>query len=257
MKFLLHAFAAAAVILAAPASIAAPRVLNTCATITDPGAYVVGRNINATGDCFVIATDNVNLDFDGFTVTGNGTGAGVSQTLVSLGVGRKGMVVKNGAITGFQVGISLDLSSGARVDNMSVSGNSSIGVWLGDMAAATANTVANNGGAGIVMAQRGLAKGNVVSDNVGGISMASGGNVTGNTVGHNTGGGISVTEGGLVSNNVSRNNTGHGITADCPSLVIGNTTSNNGGDNLHVIGGACDPTSTLCCVQSINNMTMS
>jgi hypothetical protein len=257
MKFLLRVVTAAAVILSLPLdSLAAPRVLNNCTTITDPGAYVVGRNITANGDCIVIATDFVNLDLDGFVLTGNGTGSGISQTLVSLGVGRRGIVVRNGVITNFLHGISLNLSIGARVENMSVAGNSFHGIWLGSMAAAIRNTVTNNGGTGIVLFQRGLAEGNVVSDNAGGISVDSGGNVTGNTVGHNQGGGIFVTEGAVVSNNVSRNNTGNGITADCPSLVIGNTSSNNLGDNLHVIGGACDPDTVTCCVKGVNNMTL-
>ena len=75
MKFLLHACASAAVILASSPSFAAPKVLNNCQTIVEPGAYVVGKNIAASGDCFVIAADNVNLDFDGFVLTGNGTGS--------------------------------------------------------------------------------------------------------------------------------------------------------------------------------------
>jgi hypothetical protein len=44
--------------------------------------------------------------------------------------------------------------------------------------------------------------------------------------------------------------------ADCPSLVIGNTSSLNLAQNLSVIGGACDPTTVVCCVRSINNMTL-
>src|SRR4051812_38813848 len=122
MKFLLRAIAAATVILAACASVAAPRVLNNCTTITDPGAYVLGKNLNATGDCFVIAADFVNLDLDGFTLTGNGTGAAISQLMPTYGVGRRGMVVRNGAVTNFQSGVSLDFSIGGRVEGMTVSG---------------------------------------------------------------------------------------------------------------------------------------
>lgn len=256
MNALLRLALAAAVIASAPLAFAAPRNVNNCTTINEPGAYIVTRNINASGDCLVIAADFVNLDLDGFVISGNGTGAGISQTLVTIGQGRRGMVVRNGTITGFQFGVSLNLSSGARVEAMNVTGNAFHGLWLGDQAAAVKNTVTHNGGTGIVMSQRGLAEGNVVSDNAGGITAGSGGNVTRNTVGHNTGVGIFVTAGGLVSNNVSRNNTGNGITADCPSLVIGNTSSNNLGDNLHVIGGACDPTSVTCCVRSVDNMTL-
>ena len=257
MKSLLNACALAAVFLACASAQAAPRVLNNCTTINESGAYVVGRNISATGDCFVIAADFVNLDLDGFTLTGNGTGAGISQLMPVFGVGgRRGMVVRNGAVTNFQRGVALEFSIGGRVEGMTVSGNTGTAIRLGDNGAAVRNTVMNNGGNGIEIALGGLAEGNQVRDNGVGILMGNGANVTGNTVGHNTGSGIVVFEGGLVSNNSSRNNTGNGIVADCPSLVIGNTSSLNLGQNLSVIGGACDPDAVLCCVRSINNMTL-
>jgi len=256
MNNLLKACALATVILASSLAQAAPRVLNNCTTLTESGAYVVGRNLTATGDCFVIAADFVNLDLDGFTLTGNGTGAGISQLMPVFGTGRRGMVVRNGVVTNFQSGVSLEFSIGGRVEGMTVSGNTGNAIRLGDNGAAVRNTVMNNGGRGIEMALGGLAEGNQVRDNGVGILMGNGANVTGNTVGHNSGSGIVVSEGGLVSNNTSRNNTSNGIVADCPSLVIGNTSSLNLGQNLSVIGGACDPDSVLCCVRSINNMTL-
>ena len=85
MKSLLQACAFAAVILASPISFAAPKVLNNCQAIVESGAYVIGKNITASGDCFVIAADNVNLDLDGFVLTGNGTG---SAFVEQLAVGR-------------------------------------------------------------------------------------------------------------------------------------------------------------------------
>jgi hypothetical protein len=253
MKFLVRSCAALAVILSSLDSSAAPRVLNACSTVTESGAYVVGRNLNATGDCFVIAADFVNLDFDGAIVRGNGNGAAVSQTLVT-GAGRRGIVVRNGFITGFVDGVSLDPSSGVRVENMTVSGNSAVGLKLGDSAAAVNNTVTGNHD-GIMLGIRGLATGNNVSNNVNqGISAGIGGNVSGNTVGQNGATGIFVGEGALVSNNVSRSNS-TGISALCPSLVIGNTATNNA-VNLSAGGGECAPDSAACCVSNVHNMTL-
>lgn len=255
MKSLLHALAAAAVILSTTAPMAAPRVLNTCATITDPGAYVVGRNIAATGDCFVIAADFVNLDLDGFVIAGNGSGSGVVEQLAA---GRKSVTVKNGVITGFLRAVYIPNSTGATVDGLTASGNLSNAITVGDNATATRNQVSANSGTGLVLGFRSLASGNNVSDNTGaGILANNGANITGNTVGHNGGSGISVAEGAVISNNVSRNNTSYGIVADCPSLVIGNTTTNNIGGNLQAIGGACDPNSQTCCVLGVNNMALS
>lgn len=255
MKPLLHLAAAAAVILAAPASAAAPRTLTNCTTITDPGAYVVGRNLSASGDCFVIAADFVNLDLDGFVIAGNGTGSAVVE---QLAVGRKGVTVKNGVITGFLRAIFMGNSAGMTIEGVTATGNMSNAITVGDNATVTRNQVSSNAGTGLVLGFRSLASANNVSDNTGtGILANNGANITGNTIGHNGGSGISVAEGAVISNNVSRNNTSYGIVADCPSLVIGNTTSNNIGGNLQAIGGACDPNSQTCCVLGVNNMTLS
>lgn len=257
MKFLLRIALAAAAMLVCAASLAAPRVLLNCATLTDPGAYVVGRNISATGDCFVIAASFVNLDFDGFVVTGNGTGAAVTQTMVSPTEGRRGIVVKNGAITGFGSGVSLDWSVGARIENMTVSGNTGRGMVLGDGAAAVGNTVTHNGSDGIVFGNRALAQGNNVSNNANsGIYATNGANVTGNTVGQNQASGIYAGEGAVISNNVSRSNGAAGISVTCPSLVFANTASNNQGVNLYAGGSVCEPDSVLCCVRADHNMVM-
>ena len=254
MKVFLRCTAAIAVISSLSFdAFAAPQVLQTCRTITEPGAYVVGRNLTATGDCFVIATDFVNIDFDGTVVRGNGSGAAVTQTLAN-GTGRRGIVVRNGYITGFRDGVSLQDSLGARVEAITVSGNSGVGLKLGDSAAAVNNTSTNNFD-GIALGIRGLATGNNVSNNANqGISAGIGANVTNNTVGQNGATGIFVGEGALVSNNVSRSNT-TGISAICPSLVIGNTASNNT-VNLSGAGGLCEQDSVACCVASVHNMVL-
>src|SRR5690349_12443222 len=111
MKFLHHCCALATVILATSTAQAAPKVLNNCQPITDPGAYVIGKNITAAGDCFVVAADNVNVDLDGFVLTGNGTG---SAFVEQLAVGRKGLSIRNGVVTGFANGVFM-LNSSAMV----------------------------------------------------------------------------------------------------------------------------------------------
>jgi hypothetical protein len=236
------------------AALAAPRVINTCMTITDPGPYVVGRNLGAAGDCLVVAADNVSIDLDGFVLSGNGTGSGVVE---QLAVGRKGVTVRNGVITGFLRAVYMGNSHGMAVDSINAHGNMSNAITVGDNATVTRNRVTGNNGVGILAGFRSLVTGNGVDDNSGsGIYAGIGANVTGNTVGHNGATGISVSEGALVSGNVSRNNSSYGISADCPSLVIGNTSTNNLAENLHAVGGACDPNSQACCVLGVNNMSM-
>jgi hypothetical protein len=232
---------------------AAPRVINSCATLDEPGAYVLGRNVAAAGDCFVIRADFVTLDLDGFVVTGNGTGAAVVE---HLAVGVKGTTVRNGAIRGFVTGIQLGNSSEATIDRVLLTGSSFTAIIAGDTATVTASKVVRNGG-GISLGQRGVVTGSTVNDNQGtGIRVGLGGKVSGNAVGRNSADGISGAEGALISDNVSRNNTRHGISVDCPSAVIGNTSTNNLGDNLHVIGNACDPNAATCCITAAHNSTL-
>jgi hypothetical protein len=233
---------------------AAPRTLNNCTTITESGAYVLGRNVAATGDCLVVAADFVNIDLDGFVLTGNGTGSGVTE---QLAVGRRGVTVRNGVITGFQNGVALSHSNGLTIDSLQVTANAGAGITAGDQASITRSHVSFNINRGISVGFRAMISGNNVNDNGIGIEAGSASNVTGNAIAHNTGTGVLGSEGMLVSNNTSRNNTGYGIALDCPGLVIGNTSTNNLAGNLYAFGGACDPNSQTCCVLGVNNMSLS
>jgi len=247
MKFLLHAAAAAAVIVAAPTSIAAPKVLNTCTSITDPGAYVVGKNISAASDCFVIAADNVNLDLDGFVLTGNGTG---SAFVEQLAVGRKGLNLRNGVVTGFANGLFMLNSSAMVIDHMQFTNNSSIGVQAGDTVTVSNSQVLDNG-YGISLGQRAAVTNCTVNNNAGtGIALNIGSTATGNAVGRNGGSGIFMAEGGLVANTISRNNGQSGVVMDCPGTVVASTVSNNLAFNVTQpgLGSQCNEGGTCCLV---------
>ncbi len=59
-------------------------------TISTPGTYTVTKNLKATGTCITVATsatpsgtlNNVDIviDLHGHTITGNGTGSGITDT---------------------------------------------------------------------------------------------------------------------------------------------------------------------------------
>lgn len=247
MKFLLHSFATAAVILAATSSQAAPKVLNNCQPITEPGAYVIGKNITASGDCFVIAADNVNLDLDGFVLTGNGAG---SAFVEQLAVGRKGLNLRNGVVTGFANGIFMLNSTAMVIDRMQFTNNNSAGVRAGDTVTVSNSQVLDNG-SGIGLGQRALVSNCIVNNNAStGISLSNGSTVTGSAVGRNTGAGIFMADGGLVSNSVSRNNATFGVLMDCPGTVVSSTISNNLTFNISQpgSGSSCDESGTCCLV---------
>src|SRR5262245_49354307 len=69
----------------APAPASAATVLTGCATINTAGEYVLDDDITVAGGCFEIAADNVSLDFQGHTITGNGSDNGIEATGVRSG----------------------------------------------------------------------------------------------------------------------------------------------------------------------------
>jgi hypothetical protein len=247
MKKLLQACACAAVILASPLSHGAPKVLNNCQAVAESGAYVVGKNIAASGDCFVIAADFVNIDLDGFVVSGNGTGAGF---LEQLGVARRGFQLRNGVVTGFASGVSMGNSSAMVIDRVQFTNNSVVGVRAGNTSTVSNSTVLNNG-IGIQLDQRGVVTNCTVNDNTAtGVLLGIGGSAVGNAVGRNGFHGLSLAEGGLVANTVSRNNANSGVSMDCPGTVVASTVSNNLAFNVTQpgLGSQCNEGGTCCLV---------
>ena len=210
------AIAVAACACAALPAVAAPRVINACQVITESGSYVVNRNLQAAGDCLVVAADFVTIDLDGFVITGSGTGNGVGGPVL---VDRRSISVRNGAITGFANGVYLEYASDVTVERVTASANTNNGIVVGNYSSVRASQAVTNGGTGI--------------------RVAIGGNVNGNTVARNGLNGISTVEGASVLNNVSRNNGRNGVVMDCPGLFMGNTSSNNVMQNFVDISGGC------------------
>jgi len=86
------------------------RSSGSCGLLAQPDAvYTLTANVTGTGTCFTVAADNVTLDCNGSSITGDGTGYGVDNTL-----GYNHTTVKNCTINGFEVGIISDSSFNAR-----------------------------------------------------------------------------------------------------------------------------------------------
>ena len=208
-------------------AVAAPPFVMNCQTISQPGSYVLTRNLASNGDCIVIASDFVTLDLAGFTISGNGTGSAVREQAGVAFPGLHGVVIRNGNVTKFADGISFFSSVGVTVDGVNASFNTNNGVVLGQRAVVRASRFDENGGNGV--------------------SVDIGSSLTGNTAGHNVRTGIVAAEGAIVVNNEARNNQMDGISMDCPGAAVANTSGNNAGNNLTQINGSCvsDHNSTL------------
>ncbi len=79
------------------------RLIRSCRTINQPGAYSLIRNLSSTGDCLIVNADHVTIDLNGFVISGLGS---VDDSDQRVGTGISGSInlglhIRNGTITGF------------------------------------------------------------------------------------------------------------------------------------------------------------
>jgi Periplasmic copper-binding protein (NosD) len=199
---------------AAEAQAAGPTDIHACGTITAPGSYVLTRNLTTTGNCLRVSANNVTIDFDGFVITGDGTGDGVAVDATSV-------TLRNGTITKFIAGIALTSFSlldvtGNVVERMRVSDNLAFGIG-GGSAVVRDSVFTGNGNTAIALNDGSIVTGNRVVGNKGGIAIQRGSRAEGNVI---------------LSNALS------GLVVDCPSLVLGNTSVDNS-LNLFLLDTGC------------------
>lgn len=133
-------------------------------TISQPGSYYLTGNITvASGDAIVIASDDVSLDLNGFTLKSTYTG-GSSGTAVSVSSSRSRLTIRNGSIVGstvvpasgsataggFVQGIySNGIITQALVSGIHVTGVAGDGIYLDVQGLIERCTVTHCGGGGI------------------------------------------------------------------------------------------------------------
>jgi parallel beta-helix repeat protein len=184
----------------------------------------------------VITADFVTIDLGGFSMTGGiAAGAGV------LAQG-KGIVVRNGSISGYETAVSLgdgSIVEGLRVSGLGVRGN---GIFAKGIV--KGNTVTDV--RFIAIEATGTVTGNYVS-NPGAIGIAAGPGttVTGNNVSGNDGAiAIEVGTGSTVIGNTATGGAPTGIAVTCPSNVIDNTSTGHS-QNLVLNGEGCNDSNNV------------
>jgi hypothetical protein len=192
---------------------AEPTEITKCETISQPGSYVLDRNLTdlaAIGDCLVISADSVTIDLGGFSITGQGGGVGIR----TIPPAAHGIAVRNGSISRFLDGVNLKSVDGAIVENL---------------------RVFHNSGDGIIAS--GIVRGNSAVQNLA-TGIVATGTVTGNVAFDNFIHGIEADPGSTVIANTVLRNKRFGLFVQCPSNVTGNTAVDNG-TNLAVSGTGC------------------
>lgn len=227
-------------------------------TISEAGSYRLTGNLtlpdeNTTG--IVIEASSVTIDLGGFAIIGPVECVTAPPAL--------GVACSATGSTGFEAGITVDLSSPAFIESTTLRNGTIRGVGgfavLGvsgriEGIDAVSNAVGGilavglvegcaarrNGGPGINVASGSVARGNSVIDNGESGSTANGLDCSGcvikdNAVRSNVGHGISCSSNCSIENNFSSGNGGAGISADGGSLR-GNTVSGNTGFGLELTG---------------------
>ena len=130
-----------------------------CKTIDEPGSYLLTKNLTATGNCLVVAADHVTIDLGGYALSGNGTGFGVISSSNDANV-----AVRNGTVTGFEVGVGLQ-GPASVVEDVRAPANSLHGIILAPRSIVRGSIAIGNGHHGIVLFCPSGAVGNVATDN--------------------------------------------------------------------------------------------
>jgi hypothetical protein len=210
-----------------PARATSPTTISACGTISTAGNFVLTKNLSGVGDCLTLTASNINIDLKGHTISGNGTGSGITgNNIVNI-------VINDGSIQGFTTGIRLTLSNSTNtgnhtIQNMNVSSNAGDGILIDGCCDTYSNIIAsNNGGDGLDTGGCCSTVNNVVTNSNSGDGMDL----------------ISCCY--VVENSISSLNSGDGIFADdCCSAVYDTVASHNKGDGMDLEG---------CCSTVVND----
>ena len=210
---------------------AAPIPIAQCGPINVPGAWVVTNNLDATGDCLLILASPASRSISPALRLGapglQGIGIAAPDSL-------RGIVVRNGTVTGFDYGIRL-VSPDSTVTSVRAIRNV-FGIFANG--SLTMNTATENSFAGIAAVGGSIISGNAVQNGGNaGIIAGPGSQISGNVVTGNAGVGITVEEASTAASNSASSN-GIGLNVFCPANIVGNTEIKNGQD-LNLNGTDC------------------
>jgi hypothetical protein len=179
---------------------------------------VLTHDLLGCEDGLIVAAPGLTLDLGGHQIVGQGSGTGVSLAFLEAG----GSVVRNGAISSFENGLSIVHS--ATLSRLDVSSNH-VGVFLFARATIERSAIHHNGVGVFISCCSGLNPGDAI---------------LGNRIVHNQEEGIRATRGELarIERNLVMGNGGDGVSLfETFGIVLDNTFKNNGGAGLKIRDG--------------------
>ena len=120
-------------------------------TISSAGVYCLKQHLTtsiSSGPAIRIDANNVVLDLNGFRVDGISAGTATQATGISISSGRFNNVIRNGTVRGFMKGIDVQDGWNHLFEDLLVSGNRCVGIWINaDRSIIRDSWVLNTGGA--------------------------------------------------------------------------------------------------------------
>lgn len=206
---------------------------------------------NPGADGLIIGGDGVTLDLNGHTISGPGIVGvrivGTNSTVINTGS-------RPGTIEGFQYGVYLNPTQGAKVIGLTLTGNGKgIAAGSAHWNIITGNNISANTEDGIHLglSSNNRISGNTISKNDFGIAIANSSHaniLSGNTLSKNRNFGIAIFCGSdsnlIMDNSVTKTNGGEGNgiivrSGSDDTEVRGNAANLNAGDGIHVDDGCC------------------
>jgi parallel beta-helix repeat protein len=109
--------------------------LSKCGTLYQANEeYILYNNLTKSGTCFTISASNITLDFNGYNITGDGTGKGVA-------IEEDNASVSDGGIFNFQYGVYSEDKSNSLIENNTLDSNILFGAYI---SGGLNNSVINN-----------------------------------------------------------------------------------------------------------------
>ncbi len=97
-----------------------------CENLTDHNdEYILNQDLTSSGTCFIVEGDNVTLDCDGYSLTGDDTGYGVNATNV------KNFTLKDCRIVDYYDGVYFEGTTISNLINVTSTSNDHYGIYLG------------------------------------------------------------------------------------------------------------------------------
>jgi parallel beta-helix repeat protein len=185
--------------------------------------YNVTADLHAVdgADCLVIAANGITVNLQGHAIIQDGAvpvGSGITDGGVALDL----IVVKNGSIENFGVGVDLGSTTRVQVLNVAVRDSVVDGIVVGNNSLVKGSTAEGNG-FGFILGGDGIRGADVVQ-------------VQGSNASSNALNGIRVGQRCLVTQNRAEDNLGDGINTQGQCTVTRNTASNNDDDGIDVGG---------------------